>query len=814
MFGQLLGGAWYHCTVCGFAGDSIQLFQAARRIPKLVDAVVGLGKSIAALQQSKDMDVIKYLTAQTEQQLVNDFWAKARNRLLDLDVAGQTLLQQYGLYAGYPWRITPPVGVAAKADIEALPRGPTVKGNMLVIPFQELPGLITGFYLLGNRFEHVYLLDNAMKDERAWFLFNSWLRPDNHKVIAVNNPLLALQLHVRHQQATGQDNLPVVAWAPGLNLKWYAHRVANLLLCSETEDSDVCSQLVTCCTGMPRTAYGLMPRVNTPLDLAQMLDETGYARLIQSWNDVSSPSTIKGTQMIPVQPVEERGLDFNSAKILDRADGWYTQIRGKVTKISDVKLIPRQIFRFVNSDRVVCKGDLDVSGRSVPFETDVQNLLDVSRRWIQTWVVKQTGEAPAVNKQWYKHLYAIGTKLYNPVVSEVREGIGWDAAKCVWTTPRYNIGADGIAIVDSVCDVTQLAGGRLPLMDVKQFKDLSATLEDDTATAGAWAYILVVVYNILAKRMNWPMVGLGLMSETLDDHYLGRWAQSGLHIPGHHLARNAKTTKLLEEYKAESLPCALECTAACKYEDTLKLLNCRVYANVLAALPVDAWHVRGLYPNWVMFPNQKTQPPTASMWAAVPLLLQSCVDMSSDRMTYRSVAILLGAWATGIGENMRRIHFRALDILGATGSPTTSAAKLILGLFFRLAIDMKYNPVRDSEGNRRLFKITQSMDGIHLNLRTLSGVLARRGYPLPTWTVIVQSVADDNGLVRSEPQLLTLKREWWDAFVKETTATMVSEGYQEAVITQLLDRLLSVCPASQPAPDTSDESASSTPTPD
>lgn len=246
------GGQWYHCHGCRAGGDLIELAANVWNIG-VADAIARLTREGFDLP-SDHHDVSHYLEQHVNyrRRLLQN-WRDAEDRLATPGPTAARLLSQLNLRSDLsPERLRKgPARLVGAADCDAIERAfapqsmdhadsqrqknnPSAhrifKGeawdDVLVIPFYDVPWRIKAFLLIGRagdrKKDMVFKLANIVApgnqhsgpaelglatDPGIRAAAEAW----EHTVFALEDPILALQLQVRHYRESLQP-LPIVAW--------------------------------------------------------------------------------------------------------------------------------------------------------------------------------------------------------------------------------------------------------------------------------------------------------------------------------------------------------------------------------------------------------------------------------------------------------------------------------------------------------------------------------------------------------------------------------------------------------------------------
>jgi len=254
---NIKGGGWHHCFACRTQGDFVELAAAVWELPLDVAlmklAQEGIPLSAADLGPER---VDNYQKHRQRREAFDAFWGLCRQTLLRRQrSAGLNALRARfrlawrGAEAAWPDSAAGRLlGAADRNAVEAVFNPFVANGTrarndkrvlrgggwaeVLLIPYHDLPDRLTGFFLVGRQGErrdmvwrHVpRAFPGRVNCLPEFGLAGLPLLADGgggRPVVAVNDPLLLVRLHVRHALVNAEP-LPLVAWHDGAGGKTLA----------------------------------------------------------------------------------------------------------------------------------------------------------------------------------------------------------------------------------------------------------------------------------------------------------------------------------------------------------------------------------------------------------------------------------------------------------------------------------------------------------------------------------------------------------------------------------------------------------------
>ena len=236
------GGVWYYCHRCAAHGDGFDLV-AARQGQSRQEAARSLWASGSIdwpdpITLEQFLDLVQQ--AQDFRLRVGQFWEDCRRRwLTSRSPALEKLLRTLRLHSslsGSRWLDGPGrvVGLSHASEAELLTRKRANSGknrwfvgsgwaDLLALPFQTAWGQLAGFGFVGRQgtpadrvykcFRHARHARTELIDGGLWGLdsLTGGSGRFDSVVFAIEDPILALRLHLRHAQ-TADWMLPLVSW--------------------------------------------------------------------------------------------------------------------------------------------------------------------------------------------------------------------------------------------------------------------------------------------------------------------------------------------------------------------------------------------------------------------------------------------------------------------------------------------------------------------------------------------------------------------------------------------------------------------------
>lgn len=240
-------GQWASCLDCGFADDMLGLAAAAWKveIPTALRKLEAAGIHIVpGCWEPEALD--QYVRAAERRKQFSRFWAEAK-AFLAAGGSGAVSRLKTLLHLDYPinpdrWRTGPAELMGAATQRMAIARlyGDALRkqrhpsmtefrlfkqgwNDVIVLPFHDLPGRLSGFYFVGKDggasgriFRSLRRPGAASQDAglHGLWAIEKAKKVSGKYVIALEDPVLAMRLHVRHFNVADTP-LPIVAWLSG-----------------------------------------------------------------------------------------------------------------------------------------------------------------------------------------------------------------------------------------------------------------------------------------------------------------------------------------------------------------------------------------------------------------------------------------------------------------------------------------------------------------------------------------------------------------------------------------------------------------------
>lgn len=650
-------GCWYRCPDCQFTGDSIQLYQQAKEIQDVRQAINAMRDEGIDFSEYSESLVRNYLVIFREKRRrMSEFWQKSRANLFD-GVYQQdrlTLLDKYGLDLGsgtdYREWLTANVGLATSELVNTviancLGEAARWRGRALVLSYQGAPGRNRGLCFAGARgpvFSELKL-PNTPADNGIAFL--DALAPSEDVVYAVANPFVAANLQMSHLESLGSP-MPLIAFQTHTAESWYYARAGatffwvpevspamfNNVLRAYNPYISMDTEFLT--QGKPREVYQRL----RSFTLNQLTNRIYQHR--RKWPEVlrdqilADPGeAVHFISQIHLDPEQRdevlrccrgqlelrlvRGylelpeithqIELHGQTIEERHDGYYhIQPRDRVVQISNFTLGRTTIVRISALDETRITGAVCKDGVDVQYSGLRHDILKDPQEWLQTQVLDAGKGMLSLDKKWKNEIYDICFAMAPPEQFVVAGISGWNPKLKGYSFPQFNIQRgrlEPLPLTDVDLPCTAIDAGYTGLTRT-EYRGIHARFSRNKADIrAAWAFFIVFIHNILAVQLDWLPVTLGLVtSATGERHRSGRaltkifgcsWFMTGLH---HHQWYNLLNEKL---ERTNGVPLAIDVPKHVG-DPTLSWLASDMTMSAVVPVTAHAAEVgRILRPDWV-----------------------------------------------------------------------------------------------------------------------------------------------------------------------------------------------------------------------
>jgi len=572
------GGQWGCCRGCHFSGDMIELLRAAWKV-----------NTATALHKVKIQGVEVPVTLLTDEAVeeyerlrlgprnrVREFWKQAQEHFME---GGSPSLRELHKHLGVQlselgWLPTNTLFVGsatAKAATlclrpgEEQTRSNTVVfrgkgwGDVLVLPFYDLPGRICAFQFIGRGadpehgdlvFRHApeFAFSSAGQKFEAGVAMAdvAWRTHPRlgSTIFVVDDPCLALQLQF-YALRTNMQPLPVIAihsdakyhteriwewlpaenvivWSPRINDRHFAHaRQANASISAyklpyaKLEANLTQQPIASMMTSIKHSASLWEVAVRRQLEklppnrIEELFIELGF-------NDSERRDFIKSCtpdiqerlrKIYESRPTVRR-VQYGKNTICESEGCWYVN-DDRQSRIANAIVRIEKTLRASNG-RSYYQGIVLFEGKSVDFLERTDRLDKNLWKWCSEFLRDKGVGIPNFTTNWDRHAFQIATLFCKPQIINGVDTIGWDPVRRQFNFPQFAIDANGELLSDYVCLFRGSVTPAEHLPPPSSFtKDEVAMLGDDNDESRIfWAVAAGVASNIVAPAVHAPTQGI------------------------------------------------------------------------------------------------------------------------------------------------------------------------------------------------------------------------------------------------------------------------------------------------------------------
>jgi hypothetical protein len=578
-------GQWYHCTGCGFAGDGVELTAAVGEISPgsalLKLAARGLPIPEEILTPA---EVDRYVKKVEFRKRVLAFWEKARTNTDDIGNTGPAQ-RRLGIAPGamhspeWPKRGGRFVGHCKHIDVEELLRPAVMNyrhkvgrnstgnvgwcplfvgrgwGDLLVIPYQDVPGRISGLLVVGR--EAVWPTDfvfaHCTTAGRPWAtgiaMFDAAV-PLHHEfgdtVFVLEDPVLAVRIQLRHL-ASSDVPLPLVgSWgSPEMQSIWTARPKRNLVHWSPEPDGKLIARarlsggrVALAPTGT--AVAGHLERCRPTLALQNMLAaakpwDDSLEVLLGQLAPAKAEEMVLGLKLKPDETSsflracaddtrvrlaalftdagKPRGVTISGKTVTESGGAWRVAKTGEL--VLDAVLRIEQVIRSA-SGSVSYRGRIEYKGQSVPFWAPDKEIEKDTMRWIRTKVGQAgLGEVILGSIFWSRHLMGIAQQLEPPQAVRGLDVVGWDDARNAFALPKFVLHGNGDIVAPDyvVPPEAIIPGAGLAPPEALTPRARVDLVWGDTPNELFWAAATCLLTDILAPALGLPRSSIALVGD-------------------------------------------------------------------------------------------------------------------------------------------------------------------------------------------------------------------------------------------------------------------------------------------------------------
>ena len=436
-------------------------------------------------------------------------------------------------------------------------------GDVLVIPFYDLPDRICAFLFIGrdgkpNRdvfFRRVNVSPASLHDREAGISVHPEFRKTSDEwdqsIIAIPDPVLAIHLQSRQCEQSSKP-LPIVSWyccdsatpenawsiLSGRKLIfWSPERMNRHLLFHAIKNNAFISTTGPDETPLKEwlhytTVYNLMKTVQNGAKPWAMVVEKYFKTLSNDaieelllqlqLDGLDIGVVIRGMRSRKMQERLREIMDsteagrivlLNGRAIIERDGKWYVDGHrpGTHEMILGASLRLDKIIRQPNTAKNYFQGRLIYEDVEIPFCVLKEELEVNTIRFLQNLTLENEVGILYGDSKWSPRLLDIAYLLQTPKFVRGVDKVGWDADKLAFVLPRYriNLGGEVTKNTETMLPDKTPARSLLPPMKLSG-QDMAELMPNRSTTAAVFSIMSATLANILAPVFNREPCGIGV----------------------------------------------------------------------------------------------------------------------------------------------------------------------------------------------------------------------------------------------------------------------------------------------------------------
>jgi hypothetical protein len=576
------GGQWFGCFGCGLKGDMITVAGFAYGLDPEA-TVRKLERDGLFIAPVPDYDLRRYMEMHVNRAATYlGLWEKARQRtVVDDTTELRALRQKLGLdmrLDAQRWLDGPGcfVGGTSRYEVEYAMSPKTVENHgaghsqfrpfigkgwdeVLVFPFEDLPGRMKGFMFFGNGHTSLFFLrrwntlDMALPDGNRrpldddagvamWYTTAQDHPQFGNKVFVFDDVFVAARLQCDHYlnnlvplpmlatytAATGwtatepsiwqhfRDKQLIFLGDPAQDVGMIRHaQIANgligprpvgnasplSLLTKIAEEAQPWQEALWQTLGQlpPNQAAGLFLRINFPLAVRLEF----YQRC---------PADVREKLPQIVEEQEDRIFLMDNHKIIEKADGWYNAATGEQFSNTIVRLDEMTYFK--QSKKTLYTGRVLFKGKEYPFNTYDAVIESHTGKWLREFLLSAEAGCPVISPFWARRLLALAMKIQEPRTLVASEQLGWNKSTQSMVFPDFTIGPGGdLKMMKAIVNEQNIPGRIcIPPKNPIGAEELLEFRKHALCPLGLGIF-RCVVQNLLAPAFSQPQLGIALSGD-------------------------------------------------------------------------------------------------------------------------------------------------------------------------------------------------------------------------------------------------------------------------------------------------------------
>lgn len=801
------GGRWYVCQGCGFCGDSIELYCKAHSLASIYDAVLELSdnKILPIAKNELQIPTISaYITAYVaRRQQLNDLFEKSQRNLDQLKPQWVTILQELRLWDGYRanvWRkeIGRYLGAMQATELQALGVAVPPKGfsSCILCPYYELPGKLSSVLLLAKNHRSHRVSTRAIgEDKEDGLMMMTTMRPKNDLVLALKDPILALQLQ-RKKFNISHEPLPIVVYDDGTATAWNAIHARRVIHWEQGMSASLFLQAMkhprSFIAKRPRFVAARRDRYVAEHSVAELLDL--FSRSSQTWSEamkdfllesdyweatkilaaielpmdklqkiyeICTPHELVRIKQLVGESSYERFVTVGNLRIAELDGAWWIIRREGRELASNAILRIERAVHVIETEENLYEGIVIFGDKQVQFKAPFADVEKKTAEWVQSVLMKNGIGAPTIVKQLHPHLVTIAKKFHEFQYVKRLARVGWHQTSRTFVFPNFSIKQGEF---DDTARAAVVENNDTPATQLytpgPSYGDWDEILEDTQEWAALWAGLAGFMANMLAPVVGSAcrpigfIGGSGSIASILGKHLAG---ELGMLTAG---VNATKTPLVLAETSLRRYGYPVWLDLYDKNRNGVRNLPTETDVSIVTSLLEGEAAALGVGSSWVFVRAAKIlmqRSKLPSLQGAMRYLawLQArdfVLPISTDIVS--SVLTSLGTWATKeLGAQQQAVFERAQQLLITPDS--AGIDRRFMHLVYWLHQTQKARTGQDEffetfkagmapTGNYHIV-VDPTADKVYINLAKIRGALVSAKLPLPNLDAAVAALATSAG---------------------------------------------------------------------
>lgn len=801
----LSGGEWHHCRSCGSTGDMISL--SARYWKLDLAAAAGEVADRAGAAEIRD-HVARGAVEAARLKVAAGARAADPGRLKPLlqhlyltPVPGDRWAERLGRFCG----------VTGKRDVEAAmmpnaegryhsyrrPFTGKAWGDVLAVPFQDLPGRVRGFWCHGADDNRAFA-ESREEGADVGFGFLDVLGDGEHPdfgrtVFVVNDTLTALRLHDKHFQQAARA-LPLLSChaqgkmsgrldsglLAGREAVFWGRTTTRELLRQAklgdglvasadaiTEPMDRYFNRFTAKTWLLQTRESAVhwtlaleafvrdqPDPEAEATLAFMaLSEVERRRFF----DAVAPDTRDRLLALYGGNATTRTVEMDGFRVTE-ADGAWTAVnpaRRHRLYVTDAPFRIERVVQFPDRDTAEYHICATFRGREVRFTAPVREFDRSPLSTVRDEVRRAGVGLVAYSPEWQSRAVAVAAAFRQPEFVRGADRCGWSEPHGAWVFAGFSVGSDGTVsreptrfAADNGTPTLDLAEPTAPHPD-----DVSLLSRRDGPGQVVWATAAAVAANLVAPVANRPTSGIALVGAGAQ--FLGPAVARQLGCArysafAYHNGQSAKTSAqyAAERERGHGWPVVFEAGAKWCPREVFAYLRAPGRRNALVPLDPLPAAVLGVHGGWHAIEYDPVVTSAAEYAAAVPLIVPAFLKWFAGRglaldpaATFgESVLDAMADWFADVGGDPLAVNAARDRVRFDADGQAAGVVERFVALVGRLAPD----------GPAKKIPFIERIEGDNLFIpqAKLNKLLADRGGLTLEPMTVTRALIEEGALVR------------------------------------------------------------------